>query len=51
MTILLVALSPNKRIQPTYLPSLRYGKSATDAWRWIAQKALSLAKGYANGTN
>ena len=27
-------MTPNHRIQPTYLPSLRYGKSAADAERY-----------------
>lgn len=31
-----VSMGSNKCIQPTYLPSLRYGKSAADAGRWVS---------------
>jgi hypothetical protein len=27
-------MMPNHRMQPTYLPTLRCGKSAVDTWRW-----------------
>ena len=34
MSLIEVMRKPNKCIQPTYLPSLRCGKSAADAGRW-----------------
>ena len=29
-------MTPNQALQPTYLPPLRYGKSAAEFERWIA---------------
>lgn len=28
-------MMPNQALQPTYLPSLRYGKSAAEFWRYV----------------
>lgn len=31
------AVLPNKALQPTFLPSLRYGKNAAELERWAAR--------------
>ena len=39
----LLDMLPNHRVQPTHLPSLRCGKSAADAGRWLRHEVAARA--------